>query len=702
MWRVCLISAIITTSAMKKNSLLILVSALAIAALVGGYYFYSSATAEENLGLPIAEVESIKNQLRFKHSSGFFWSDAAKKQKLFDRSQVFTGDSSEALILVKNKDQIQLPAETLLLISEEKKQPGVLSLNLQQGSMHFQGKDGGRISVTMGNKTLMLSSQVSHGFFMKRDLKGDLTVSVSNGSLNIENGQQKKILNLGQAVELSKVQNATQPLESQIVVNDLTTEPIILINPPPDKNIFGIPYEFFRWKVPEADRVFLEYGSSENLLVKSNKEEVTSLNESLIPQDLKEGKYFWRIVIIKNNTPRFSETRNFRVEKHVKSKPGNFKLSFKERGKWKLSIPVEGGTPGDKYNFQIGLDNMFTELFDEYQGPEPLTSFIDRPGKYFVRLRRYFGEGGYSDWSAVPEVVVRPPLDPPQVNSMEEKLLPTGKVEIPLQWSGVQNASDYLVQISDSPAFKNILKNVIVEKSPFTFKHDQENAGYLRVLARSTEGEYSPPSKVYPIKGILKGPKIIAKEFLPPPVDEPNVKSQVRILWEHRGAATGYKVEIGQEPNLVNSKAVLTENIEFRQNVEKTGNYYFRVWPVALTDKYFVLPTMIFAVNAQLPGTMGVPKLLSPKKNEVFLVPQGLSISIKFGWTAIPDKEYYVLQLAQEKTFSRPSEFNVTGEQYVLNKSLSGGRWFFRVRAKNKYQVSAWSEIGECYVGVSQ
>lgn len=697
---------------MKKNTLLVILSTFVMAALIGGYYFYSPETSEENLGPPLAEVESIKNQLRYKHSSGFFWSDAAKKQKLFNKSEVFTGDSSEALIQMKNKDLIQLPAETLLLISEDKKQPGVLNLNLQQGSMHFRGGDGGRLVVMMGKKKIKLTSQAAYGFFMKRDSKGDLTVSVSNGALSIESNNEKKMLQTGQAVELvdgKKTQaeqggseGVSQPLEDQVIMNDLSAGPIVLTNPPPDKNIYGIPYEFFRWKAPGADKTFIEYGSSDNFLIESKKEEVTSLSESLIPQDLKEGKYFWRIFIIKNNTPQFSETRNFRIEKHSNSKLGNFKLTFKERGKWQLSIPVVGGAPGDKYNFQVAMDNQFKELFDEYQGPEPLTSFIDKPGKYFIRSRRFVGEGGYSDWSVTSEFVVRPPLEAPQLEVLGEKLLPTARIEIPLKWGDVQYASDYLVQISDTPAFKTILKNLIVEKSPFELRHDEERSGYLRLLARSIEGEYSPPSKVFPIKGLIKGPKVVVKEFLPPPVDEPNVKSQVRILWDHRDSASGYKVELGQDPNLVDAKSVQTENIEHRQNVDKNGYYYFRVWPVAKPDKYFVMPTPIFAVNAQLPGSMEVPKLSSPKKKEVFLVPQGLPISIKFSWTNVDAKDFYILQIAQEKSFSKPLEYSVTGEQYVLNKALNGGQWFYRVRAKNKYQVSAWSEIGEYYIAVSQ
>lgn len=717
---------------MKKQILIgCLLAITALSFFLAKQFLFKAELNNENLGPTLAEVRSVKNELRYKHLTSFFWADAAQSQKLYNGSEVFTGGSSEAQIEMRNKDVVVVPEKTLLRITDSP-EGGSLTLNLEQGQFQLEGRGVGKpLNLRVGDSEITLKADSPFGLFARKDASGQVALSLSSGQITLEGDGLKKSLSAGQSVELKPIVPSAPvvapgtgsaggsgsvgtepgPLEGtatkrsaapKVELKEVELEKIVLLEPPTKKVLYGQNIEFFKWKEIPEKAVTLEISRTADFLTEPRQQEVTGMKEAVLPKDMGSGEYYWRLIVKDKEIPQFSEIRSFRLENLKGNKIGDPVLNFKERGKWQLNVPVEGAKAGEKFHLQVGKNKGFDDLFDEYQGLEPLKSFIDTPGEYRVRVRKAFGNNLYSDWSDEKKIFVRPPLTAPLLSKSDEKLNDAGLVEINLAWTSVPYALDYLVQIGEGPKFTKILKNVVVEKSPYVLKHGETVPGYMRVVARSPEGEYSPPSDVYQVKGLLRGPAIEKKEVLPPLFEKPDGTPQFHLLWTHREAAKKYRVELSRDPKLANAKTMETENVEFFHSVTEEGWYYFRVWPVGDNSKYFSVPTPTLAVSYGKPGPLITPKLLTPKKNEVFLIPRGVPVSIKFSWTESPENEWYALEMAQNPNFTDATHIKVEAQEYVLKNPIRNGQWYFRVRGRNPYRASAWSETGVFYFGVSK
>ncbi|MFV8248980.1 hypothetical protein [Bdellovibrio bacteriovorus] len=717
---------------MKKIIVACILGISVLSFIVAKQFLFKAEVNNENLGPTLAEVRNVKNELRYKHATGFFWADAAQSQKLFNGSEVFTGPSSEALLEMRNKDIIHVPAETLLRISENR-QAGTLALNLERGSLQVEGKGQGKpLSVRVGNSDLVLKADAPFGLFAKKDASGQLTLSMASGSLTLESGGQTKTLGAGEALSISDPTAAEEGAASgaagggsevsgggsgdikvapesevkkappALQMTEVVKEKLVLLEPAPKKVLYGQGIEFFRWKSADGRILTLQISRTADFLTETRAEDVSEMKEAVIPKDLGTGEYYWRVVETTDGVPHFSETRTFRIERLGRAMIGQPVLTFKERGKWTLNVPVQDAKPGEKFHMQVGKNKGFEQIFDEYEGPQPLRSFLDMSGEYSIRVRKAYGNNLYSDWSDPAKLIVRPPLSAPILSKTDEKIGSSGLSEMTLTWNPVPYAVDYLVQIADGPKFSRILKNVVVEKAPYELKHNESVPGYMRLVARSVEGEYSPASEVYQVKGVIKGPAIEKKEVLPPVFEQAGSTPQFHLVWTHREAAKRYRVELSRDPKLAGSQMLDTENVEIFHPVSEEGWYYFRVWPVVDESKLFGLPTPILAVSYGKPGPLITPKPMTPKKNEVFLIPRGVPVSIKFTWSESPENEWYVLQMSQDQNFATNTEIKVEAQEYILKKPMKNGQWYYRVRGRNKYQASAWSDTGVFYFGVSQ
>lgn len=686
-------------------------------------YLFKSSLDEQNLGAPLAVVLELNNELKYKHATSVFWDVANRKQKLFNGSEIFTGANSQAVIEMKDKSSVRMPEETLLRIIEDKSAPGGLALNLDKGSLQINGSGKG-LKVKLGGTDFELGSEKgTFGVYIKKDLGGALTLSVSSGSLELKSGDQKKTLGTGEALKLALAaegppQPEVAPTEGtqgsvetpkptptpapKLVLSEVESEKIELLNPPHQKILYGETLEFFKWKINAEKNISLEISSAPDFSTDLNKIDVSGLQEYVIPKDLRPGAYYWRVIATDQGIPQFSETRIFKIELLQGNEVLAPQLQFRERGKWQLIVPVKDAKAGEQFHFQISRNRDFTDIYDEYQGPQPLKSLMDESGDFYTRVRKSYDGGNYSTWSQPVQVHIRPPLATPELTKSSEELNSNEQVEAKLTWSDVPFAVDYLIQLSETPKFGMVVKNVVVAQSPYVLRHTLPQPTYMRLIARSAEGEYSPPSQSFKMKGLLKGPAIEKKEVLPSLFEKADSSPQLHLLWSHRPDAKKYKVEVSRDPKLAGSEISETDNVEFFKNVSAEGWYYFRVWSVGDAEKFHFAPTPTLAVSFSKPGNLITPNIMSPKNNEVFLVPRGIPVSIKFTWSESPHNEWYSLELSQNKLFKNTIEHRVEGQEFVLKSAIKNGQWYFRVRGRNKYQASPWSETGVFYFGVSK
>lgn len=695
-------------------------------------YLFKSSVDEQNLGTLLAQVQEVKNQMRYKHATSIFWDQAATSQRLFNGSEVFTGNASSAVIEMTSKDIIRVPADTLLRFSEDKSAPGGLTLNLQQGSLQLQGGVGSKgFNLRMGDQDLQIAAKGAFGLYLKKESSGELTFSVSSGAVTLQSGEQKKELKPGEALQLkapseeeaaaaAAAATAAQagpdgdikdlpdaptvtPVAPKLQFKEIPPETISLLSPPDKKVLYGQGLEFFRWKPVSKPKLVLQYSQNPDFSEPVVSEDVTGMEQGILPKDLKKGLYHWRLVAYDGEVPLYSEVRQFSMEVLANNQLGQPQLQFKERGKWQLSVPVKDAKVGEEFHFQVSKKSEFTDVFDEYVGPQPLNSFVDDSGDFYIRLRKLYEGGLFSDWSNPIKQTVRPPLVAPVLTVLSEQLnLETGNAEISLNWAAVPHAADYLVQMSESPRFGSILRNIPVNKAPHVIRHAERVPTYLRVVARAIEGEYSPPSEAVRMKGVLQAPSIEKKEVLPALYGVPGATPRFHLLWNMRENAKSYRIDFSRDPKLAKFESFNTDNVEFFKPVEKEGWYYFRIWSMGDQQRFFLMPSPVLAASFKVPGLLIQPKILTPKNAEVFLIPYGVAVSLKFSWTESPENEWYELQMAQEPTFAKPVDYKVEGQEFVLKKPVANGKWYFRVRGRNKYQISLWSDTGVFYFGLSK
>lgn len=307
--------------------------------------------------------------------------------------------------------------------------------------------------------------------------------------------------------------------------------------------------------------------------------------------------------------------------------------------------------------------------------------------KYYWRLQ-VSGTYCYSDWSSPQWFFTT--LLPPQL------LLPSNNASkqphtIEFQWTRVEGALTYELQISKLPSFATIYtgrsgltNNVVIIKDL-----EPSTIYYWRVKAKNDEGE----SKWSPIFSFRTSPRPLdVPTLVSPQTDQQNIPTNALLVWSSVDGAKYYSVQVTKTFGFY-SVDIEVNNIPDTfyvvQNLENQTEYFWRVQayndsttsPWSAIGRFTTLPQ---APNSKV-------KLLSPAKG----LP-GANTNLSFFWEPLPNVFYYHFQLATDSMFLQQNlivnDSTVpTNNKYVTSLEL-GETYYWHVRGYNTAGVGPWSD----------
>jgi len=299
-----------------------------------------------------------------------------------------------------------------------------------------------------------------------------------------------------------------------------------------------------------------------------------SINDTKYLIPLSEGgkfSYKVRTLDAQARETQFSSPISFGVEiVHPIANRESAEKVLLKRPDQKVSIEWQG--EGESFIFELAEDKSFAQVIRRMETNEQNISVsFARPGTYFWRVTNLKGNA-----RALPKMIKIEPAPPPEPLHLEDKkiipirweLIPAKtsswfnwlidaaiadsaeyKKFIRLNWKKVEDAKEYLVQISDSRSFKSIIWEGKTKEAFLDWERNQEGTIYWRVAIIDFWARQTAFSNVAEVEVIL-----------PPelrPLDRPQLKKlnksevfqgeKVSISWNEVARSLFYDVYLVHE-----------------------------------------------------------------------------------------------------------------------------------------------------------
>lgn len=308
--------------------------------------------------------------------------------------------------------------------------------------------------------------------------------------------------------------------------------------------------------------------------------------------------------------------------------------------------------------------------------------------KYYWRLQ-VSNTYCYSEWSSPQWFVTT--LLPPQL------LLPANNASkqphtIEFQWTRVEGALTYELQISKSPTFATVYtgRNGLTNNVVIIKDLEPSTTYYWRIKAKNDEGE----SKWSPVFSFRTSPRPLNTPTLVfPQNDQQNVPTNALLIWNSVDGAKYYSIQVTKTFGFY-SIDIEVNNIPdtfyIVQNLDNQTEYFWRVqaYNDSATSPWSAIRR--FTTLPKAPDTK--VQLLSPAKGLT-----GANTNLSFFWEALPNVSYYHFQLAKDSMFLEQTlivnDSTVpTNNKYVTELEL-GETYYWHVRGYNSAGVGPWSDI---------
>lgn len=346
----------------------------------------------------------------------------------------------------------------------------------------------------------------------------------------------------------------------------------------------------------------------------------------------------------------------------------------------------------DSYHLQVSLNSDFKSLLVNKSGLkdeiEQLTGLSVNTNYYWrVRSKNIFG---YSDWSALFSFKTfsqpsAPILVSPKNLSSKINLAPE------FVWNKIDNADNYILQISLNDTFTNLVVNQkgIIDTSKRIYGLEYFTTYYWRVKAINSccDSDWSAIYK-FSTKGIAPQPPILlSPEFVKFGVDK-----SALLYWQESEHAENYTVQVAEDSlfsNIFYEESGLIEKSKLISGMKNTKKYY---WRVKAENNYGSSDwSRTFTFTTLLPP----PTLTSPINNVLDLSPSPI-----LSWDEIEDAESYALQISTDSVFSKIIyyERDITDNNKQINGLNTFTKYYWRVNASNKNGLSEWSSVNSINV----
>lgn len=362
---------------------------------------------------------------------------------------------------------------------------------------------------------------------------------------------------------------------------------------------------------------------------------------------------------------------------------------------WGDSTVPTGGSTIKNYQVMVATENTFadeTVLIDLPTAKDhsfySITGGLALKSVYYWKVRVFNNDGEYSAWSATRSFKTAV-LPPDLLSPGKDELLKTNR---PLfDWSDVDTATGYFIQVSTSSSFSTLLTSATVTTSAYTSTVNLP-AGvpiYWRVRTNAAFGpsRYSEVRKFTvpvapPIPSITSPADNALATAYTPTFDWGDV-----VVPTGGAALKNYVFQISTDKDFNSAADVAVTQSKYSITEPLTPNtlYYWRVRSVDVNDN-----TSGWSATRRLRAAILPPALTAPSSDTT-----ALELRPRFDWEDVPGASGYTIQISKNSTFtSLVGSYSTSASQseYIPTANLPANvQLWWRVQTRAVNGPSAWS-----------
>lgn len=663
--------------------------------------------ADHNNEPSIGVISSSANDVRRKNTGNFIWLPGNKKDQIYNRDSIFTGDGSQAAIQLNDGSLIQIQENSLVNLNLKN---GQMQLDLRFGQ--FTGNGNSMIHVKTGDDEYTIAGKDAK-FEINRSQSGSLDVKVLSGNAEISGKAGKQNLKANESLQVSKSGIEKNQVDAKI---HLLTKEDALLYRTADKQPLN-----FQWegKGPLA-QYQIEIAKTDDfkkiLALRTTPDQKFPVKDSL-----KEGPYFWRVkgldqrrkVLTTSATQKFYlsymlpptiTTPEDKVTLKAKGLSSNEGLKSTAQVVWTADErPV-------KYEWQLGKNAEFTDNISSQTVTEKtVTTPQLHQGTYFTRVRGIDKDNRPSPWSATHafNFEVHSEEKPPAPRLVEKRIrfqMPKAEDRAPsaatapqLAWTTVDVAKNYHWELSKNARFAGA-QAADTERTKVSWAQYKPGKYYFRVFARTELGQSSDASEtgvleVFDDAPVLNSiPAVLVKNndiHSTPPTRES------RASWSPIMNAKSYAVEIAKTPEFENPVQSEVPATETSVALPEPGKYYVRVKALNESGQEMSDYSNTQEANYVFKRTLKGPELIEPYDKTTVFLQKDMEPLIWLEWGSVPDTDKYVLEVSTKADFSNVVISKSMKEtRFLVKEKIPYGNIYWRVKAvpTDESLSSDWSE----------
>lgn len=687
----------------------------------------------------VGRFDLSRNDVRRRVDAGLTWNNVSTPDTVYEGDSIFTGDGSEATVVLDNGATIKIDPKSLVVI---RTRGNKTEIDLQYGSL--QGKVGGGIVLTQNGVSQELSSSDAEVRIVKSENEKNTKVQVMKGDLKIGDKGVK----------------ADEVAELDAKEAKIKKAPITLLAPSSGATLW-VPMGAavnFKWKTSGTEEGKFEVSKDTTFASPSFSGEIKGTSYELAEASRPAGAFYWRISP-KGGEPslpaRLSVFPDVPPLPVLPTEGQDYWIENDADQTKSVFFTWEDKAGSTSYKVQIARDEKFTDIVYENVSKSQVDRAQLPKGAYVWRVMGLNSERKNSPWSRLVAFYVKSGSKSPEIPklattrmqyeiprnvlaSLSEADLAAGRGVKPdgikpFTWENTPNAKSYEVEIAQDETFANSVRQDTSGSNSFAPSEVRPGTVYLRVRAKGEAGRLSKASEPARLDVTLPAPKLdgIAdkRQVFKTDKELKSAKHEFTMNWSPLPWVASYELEWGADPEFKKSKKFNVTETSRSIGVSKSMDYAARVRGlsadgspmtpfsevrVASYKKELFVPAPIAVKPKELPDKrkpaavpkvsglskdIPIPKLREPRPRTSLISLENAPTFVSFRWNAFQSAAFYTIQIASDADFA-----NVVAEQkvfktaYVFEKPLPEGKVYWRVRAHTKTGFSEWSDPADLNV----
>ena len=670
----------------------------------------------------IGFISRSRQDVRRRLVDDLSWSPLNGEEKVYEGDTVFTGDSSEAQVVLNQGSQLDIAPNSLVVLMN---QGGQMSLDVQYGTLtgNLAGNQTLKLKIN-GQETELKGSAGSSQIKIRADgqidvLQGEVTVQGQKLGLNdkFKNGMKQ---DRGPASGLPTNIKLLEPADAAVVFLD-PGQPLT-----------------FHWQAPKDETRYMVEVAQDPLFKKTIwRSQETIAKEALTTKLTNAGPVYWRVQSLDTGTATRPQRMGVFANKPVTLVtpkadeeiliPKAAGIQARVRFLWKDPTPSRG------YRVELSRESAFkTPMVRASVRTQGVDSQPLQQGDYYWRVMPLHPSRPNAPWSAghfkLTALALKKLPAPKQTISKiqnieleadvkdkdvfgklslkDKKAMLKKNLRNPavFNWQPVEGAEYYKIEVTraSDPDFDRPIIHEDVEKGTrFVWKQTAPGSYIWRVRAVDEDDRLGESSKVEKLIATVAPPNQFAiKEFVDrvPTTEEMNKPlKEMNVKWQPVVYAENYEMQLANGSDFQNAQTIVSANPELAVTPNQLGASYFRVRPLNSNKqpigRYSAPQTLQYVRKLELEP----PPIIRPMNDSSLVFVGSGQTDVLLNWDSVRGANKYEYEVAKDRSFSEVfQKGEVKSQRALVNSRLSSGKYFWRVKAVGSNELqSPWQDPAE-------